>query len=85
MINELFVLLLTCCNTDMEIKLIAVEKQTLLTVSQQNISELCLASGEGKSVPFLRIGLLGGGGGGGYITSRTWTPMNGLVIGALAA
>jgi hypothetical protein len=61
MINELFVLLLTCCNTDMEINLIAVEKQTLLLVSQQNIRELCLASGEGKSVPFLRIEPLGGG------------------------
>jgi len=32
MINELFVLLLTCRNTDMEINLISVEKQTLLPV-----------------------------------------------------
>jgi len=32
MINELFVLLLTYRNTDMEINLISVEKQTLLLV-----------------------------------------------------
>ena len=33
MINELFVVLLTCCNTDTEINLIPVEKQTLLLVN----------------------------------------------------